>query len=231
MKVQDLFAKVGGIVTAFTIIIQIFFTHYLRYNFIMKLREHLNPPHALSDKIEATSHAAFSKLKKERDQCATTLNEEKSEQIDNSENRGALKLANLKLKKDSAIKNDIVENKSVKNIISIKNNFVTDQSNTINRLKSNSRGLNKITFNENNQVKDRETEDNISKVFGNSFEYEYVDFRTLSYLRFVYYKVFCKTSSCNTYDKIRNQIDELMDIYNFAENVKSTYSRCVHNKN
>lgn len=43
LKVQDLFAKIGGIVNAFMIIIQILFSHYLRYNFNMNLRQHLNP--------------------------------------------------------------------------------------------------------------------------------------------------------------------------------------------
>lgn len=43
LKVQDLFAKIGGIVKSFMLIIQILFSHYFRYNFNMNLRNHLNP--------------------------------------------------------------------------------------------------------------------------------------------------------------------------------------------
>lgn len=43
LKVQDLFANVGGIVNAFMIIINMIFTHYFRYNFNMNLRKYLNP--------------------------------------------------------------------------------------------------------------------------------------------------------------------------------------------
>lgn len=43
VKVQNLFANIGGIVNAFIIIINVFFNHYLRFNFVMSLREFLNP--------------------------------------------------------------------------------------------------------------------------------------------------------------------------------------------
>lgn len=43
LKVQDLFARIGGLVNAFMIIIQIVFCHFFRYNYIMSLRKYLNP--------------------------------------------------------------------------------------------------------------------------------------------------------------------------------------------
>lgn len=42
-KIVDLFARIGGLVNALVIIIQILFCHYFRYNYIMTIREFLNP--------------------------------------------------------------------------------------------------------------------------------------------------------------------------------------------
>lgn len=41
MKIQDLFAKIGGIINAFVIISKVIFFHYLRYKYLFEISEHL----------------------------------------------------------------------------------------------------------------------------------------------------------------------------------------------
>lgn len=228
MKVQDLFAKIGGIVNAFMIIVQLIFTHYLRYNYVMRLRCHLNPPVdnnnkpnlnnlnvslgiiSSNNRLISNNLSSVAKYKEDQNESnfnsnndIINLNSHKNTKVDflNKSNN-----KNTNIRSFSATK--IIEGRAESKLAKAAKMKVIEKPEK----------KNTILFK--NVAETKIVEEPAVKSF---FEFKYKDISSMNYFEFISSIICCDNNKLNEYNQIREEIDGLMDIYNFTGFLKHNY--------
>lgn len=292
MKVQDLFAKIGGIVNAFIIIIQIFFSHYFRYNMIMSIRKFLNP--SKNDIVQSSFNSVKlsnrkiikNNLKSEGDLLETNkdaaennssnkinlssnadnllTNNKSSNQLDQLNNNDENCKKTINVNMNNYINNqdmpNIRERLALKKLIvnyknGIENKYFksTSKSWKKNETSNKEKSFKSEKFDEKNTLTNKNTAnfmnaqtnveepdnklfrsntldlllkkkliDNNSTVFEN---YEKISFQGLSYFDFIMSLLCCNKRKRNIYFDIRDEINELLDIYSFSAFMHINYRK------
>jgi len=247
MKIQNLFADIGGIINAFFIILTTVSTHYIKYNFIMNIREDLNPKKSnyehlrkcrllnlesgknlfnLFEKKETNDLKSNQKTEEDIKDKDTNKNKKNNKNCDNNSSKNKQNYSdNINCKKSSK---NIFDNEKPKNTIDIlntvSNNFILNSSHEAEKYEDS------LARDEIKPVKiEIKSEKKINffketeKEEESRFLFKSLDFEKLSYFNFIYAMVCCKKEISKPYNQINKEIHGLLDIFSFCHFLKHQY--------
>ena len=221
LKIQDLFAKIGGIFNAFFIVTKVLTTHYFKYNFLMSLREFLNPKkdalHIHNFNFQKNNESNNSKLEEEqrKNQHKVLINlqdlqhaiRKNQEEIEPSQNNNENEIKN-----DSKYRiNDWEREKESR----IKQNNFTELGKN-----KNISNLNLL----NNQKFISVDENKLSS----SLNFMHYDIEKLNYFKFLYSSLFCKKIEVKIYNSLQDESKKLLDLFSFCQFLKTQYTEESH---
>ena len=203
LKFQNLLAQIGGFVNSLFIVLKIFFSHYLRYMFTISLRENLNPENKKyldnrslvkeTQLINIIQNTNFDEINKGVYNSSNQINPRRSKLLVIQNDD------NFVINKDK----DIVENED-KIMEYVRNN------------KINSEKIKEIEIPCKNLVMNK-------KLNNIKFSFDYIDFKSLNYFKYLYYSIICYSQKLLNYNIVMEEINNLLDLKVFCSYLKHQY--------
>jgi hypothetical protein len=226
MKIQDLFASIGGFMKALLILGNTIFGNYIEFSYMINLRQSINPienkdykslRRRTIDKLKITyTNINVNKTKLNDDDNSDNSANSNSDKVDQVEIKN-LEKYNFKQKNLNKV-NSITKNseKVPDEIVSNINNEVLNDKSSIN--------LNKNAINPNSESfdpkveKDKKLKSKTDKLF-----FDLIDFDEMTYFNYIYSKVSCNNAKKAFYCKAIDEMETLFDIYKLIGFLKFQY--------